>query len=46
MWSEQDVRAMWREAARYEPRMSADQRETLLADWRRAVDRSRGWVDV
>ena len=23
-WSEEDVRAMWREAARYEPRMSAD----------------------
>ena len=29
-WSEADVRAMWREAARYEPSMSEDERETLL----------------
>jgi glycerol kinase len=35
---------MWREAARYEPRMGAERREALLADWRRALDRSRGWV--
>ena len=26
-WSEQDVRAMWRQAARYEPSMSEDERE-------------------
>ena len=26
-WSEDDVRAMWREAARYEPSMSEDERE-------------------
>jgi len=44
LWSEDEVRAMWREAARYEPRMPADQREGLLADWRRALDRSRGWA--
>ena len=31
-------------AARYEPRMSADQRETLYAGWLRAVDRSRAWA--
>ena len=35
---------MWREAARYEPRMGADEREALLADWRRALERSRGWA--
>jgi hypothetical protein len=29
---------MWREAARYEPRMSADERETLLSEWRMAMD--------
>jgi len=44
LWTERDVREMWREAARYEPRMSVDQREGLLADWRRALDRSRGWA--
>ena len=31
-------------AARYEPRMSADGRESLYAGWRRAVERSRGWA--
>jgi glycerol kinase len=41
-WSEADVRSMWRAAARYEPSMSADERETLLGEWRRAVERSRG----
>jgi glycerol kinase len=35
---------MWRQAASYEPRMGAEQRETLLADWSRALKRSRAWV--
>jgi glycerol kinase len=30
-------------AARYEPKMSADQRDGLYAGWQRAVERSRGW---
>jgi len=43
-WSLEDVGAKWREAARYEPRMSADERETLLRGWRRAVERARSWA--
>ncbi len=43
-WSGQQVGEMWREAARYEPRMGADEREVLLAEWRRALERSRGWA--
>ena len=39
-WTEADVRAMWRQAARYEPSMSADERETLLAGWARALERA------
>jgi hypothetical protein len=35
---------MWREAARYEPVMGADEREGLLADWARAVERAKGWA--
>jgi glycerol kinase len=35
---------MWRAAKTYEPKMSADQRETLYANWKRAVERARGWV--
>jgi glycerol kinase len=30
----------------FEPRMSADRRESLYAGWRRAVERSRGWVEA
>jgi glycerol kinase len=41
LWSEADVRSMWREAARYEPAMSEDQRETLLSEWRSALARAR-----
>jgi glycerol kinase len=43
-WSAGQVAAMWREAARYEPRMSEDERRTLLAEWHRALERSRGWA--
>jgi glycerol kinase len=31
-------------AARCEPAMSTDQRDTLYAGWQRAVERSRGWA--
>ena len=44
VWTREEVAARWREAARYEPAMSADQREALLADWRRAVERAKGWA--
>jgi glycerol kinase len=43
-WSAGEVEGMWRVADRYEPAMGEDERETLLADWRRAVERSRGWA--
>ncbi|HYN91098.1 MAG TPA: FGGY-family carbohydrate kinase, partial [Thermoleophilaceae bacterium] len=40
-WSEEDVRSMWRQAARYEPSMSEDERKSLLAGWARALERAR-----
>ena len=43
-WSAAQVAEMWREAARYEPRMDDDEREALLTEWRRALDRSRNWA--
>ena len=43
-WTREQVGEMWREAARYEPRMGEDERESLLADWRRALERSRNWA--
>jgi glycerol kinase len=32
---------MWRQAVRYEPRMSADERDSLLAGWRQALAQAR-----
>ncbi len=45
VWDAEEVEAMWREAARYEPRMGEDERRALLADWRRAVERAKGWAE-
>jgi glycerol kinase len=44
LWTEDDVRGMWREAARYEPSMSNDERDTLMGEWGRALDRAKGWA--
>lgn len=38
------VAAMWRSHQVFEPKMSRDQAESLLAEWHRAVERSRGWA--
>ncbi len=40
-WSEDDIRSMWTEAARYEPQMGDDQREELIDGWQRAVETTR-----
>ncbi len=42
-WTPDDIAAMWREGARYEPGPGAEHRDELLADWRRAVERAGGW---
>ncbi len=43
LWTIDDVARSWREKHRYEPRMDGDERARLLATWRRAVERARGW---
>ncbi len=43
-WTEDQTRAMWRESARYEPRMPAGERDRLLGEWRRALGRAGGWA--
>jgi glycerol kinase len=42
-WTIEQVSSNWRERARYEPKMGLDERESLLSDWRRALERARGW---
>lgn len=44
IWDSEEVAERWREAERYEPKMSEDERETLLSEWHRALERSRGWA--
>ena len=46
LWTIERVRASWRERRRYDPAMSADERETLHDGWRRALERARGWVEA
>jgi glycerol kinase len=43
LWTADQVREMWREAARYEPRMEERERDELLGRWHEALSRSRGW---
>jgi glycerol kinase len=40
-WTVSDVREGWREGARYEPRMGAEERESLLAGWADALSRTK-----
>ena len=43
LWTIDQVRAAGARQRRYEPAMSADERETLLHHWRRALERARDW---
>jgi glycerol kinase len=43
-WTREQVGEMWREEARYEPRIDSAEREGLLARWGEAVERARGWA--
>jgi glycerol kinase len=36
---------LWRADKEFEPRMSRDQADALQASWRRAVERSRSWLE-
>jgi len=41
--SQQEVAEQWAIDRTFEPQMSADQRNTLYAEWKRAVERSQRW---
>jgi glycerol kinase len=44
LWSESDLNGLWKLDREFEPAISRDQAETLQAQWRRAVERSRRWI--
>ncbi len=39
-----EIAALWRAERRFEPSMGADQRDAMVDEWRRAVERSRRWA--
>jgi glycerol kinase len=43
-WTQDHIRSLWSERARYEPSMSDDERRTRHHEWERAVERARGWA--
>jgi glycerol kinase len=46
-WSgTEEIAAQWGVDRRFEPQMAASQREKLLGGWRKAVERSRRWVEA
>ena len=42
--SQEEVAEYWAVDRTFEPQMSADEREKLYADWKRAVERSQHWT--
>ena len=45
LWKNTDeIAKKWRSSATFEPKMSADQRENLYSNWKRAVGRAQGWI--
>jgi glycerol kinase len=43
LWTIDYLVSTWRERVRYEPTMSAEQRDELLEWWHRALERARAW---
>ena len=41
--SQEEIDNNWKLAHRYEPAMSADERDRLYRRWQRAVERAKGW---
>ena len=44
VWRDSDLAGLWKLDREFTPRMSRDQADTLQQGWRRAVERSRGWL--
>ena len=45
VWKDQEeIEGLWKCDVTFDPDMAPQRRETLLSDWHRAVDRSRGWA--
>ncbi|MGL6291431.1 MAG: glycerol kinase GlpK [Silanimonas sp.] len=46
VWRDTDeIAALWQKGARFEPAMAVEDRERVGRQWRRAVQRSRAWIE-
>lgn len=41
----QDILAVWKEDKIFEPKMQPKQRQSLYSKWKKALDRSKNWID-
>ncbi|MDV6375429.1 glycerol kinase GlpK [Deinococcus arenicola] len=41
-----EIAAQWQEGRRFEPQMSAEDRQARMGKWKKAVERSRDWEDA
>ena len=45
-WSDEEaLKKNWKQAREYQPDMNTEQRERLLRNWRRAVERAKAWEE-
>jgi len=44
VWKDADLEDLWKLDREFEPKMSRDRANSLQAQWRRALERSRGWA--
>jgi glycerol kinase len=44
VWKDAELQGLWKIDREFEPRMSRDHADSLQAEWRRAVERSRKWA--
>lgn len=44
LWTIDNLQKSWREKRRFEPRMSPDQRDSLMEEWGAALERAGGWA--
>ena len=40
-----ELEGVWKLESRYEPKMSEDERESLLYNWHKAVERAKHWSE-
>ena len=46
IWKSTDeLKQLWAEAERFEPKCSVDERNRLFHYWKKAIQRSKGWVE-